>query len=364
MSLLKNIFAKKDELIRDYTDFWNWFQKQESNFHAVVKHQKNIEKAFFNKISPKLSELREGYFYLTGMYDDDTVELIFTADGNIKNIVFVEELVDHAPRMNRWKFTALKPSLDTRNVNINMSGYTFNSENLFFYSNDLPGYPDEIDIAIVHGELNDGNKEQITNGIYIFLDNYLGELDFANNIDNIEVVSPAKAEKELIPIEKLKDFLNWRQKEFIEKYDGIRYDTNDDEHSILEAKLESGYMLIAVINTQLLSWSNKASHPWIAVVTIQYDGSRHNGMPDDKDYEKLNELEDTIMKELADKDGYLNIGRQTAKNEREIYFACKDFRKPSKLLYKVQKQFEKNFAITFDIYKDKYWRSFERFETH
>ncbi len=87
-------------------------------------------------------------------------------------------------------------------------------------------------------------------------------------------------------------------------------------------------------------------------------------MPDDKDYEKLNELEDTIMKELADKDGYLNIGRQTAKNEREIYFACKDFRKPSKLLYKVQKQFEKNFAITFDICKDKYWRSFERFETH
>ena len=30
-----------------------------------------------------------------------------------------------------------------------------------------------------------------------------------------------------------------------------------------EAKLDNGNMLIATINTALLDWENKASHPWI-----------------------------------------------------------------------------------------------------
>ena len=41
-------------------------------------------------------------------------------------------------------------------------------------------------------------------------------------------MAKAKIKKELIPIEKLKDFLIWRQKEFIEKYEGTRRNTIDD----------------------------------------------------------------------------------------------------------------------------------------
>jgi hypothetical protein len=130
----------------------------------------------------------------------------------------------------------------------------------------------------------------------------------------------------------------------------------------LEAELESGNNLIAVINTQLLNWDSKASHPWIAVITFQYDGSNNNGMPYEDDYQNLDEIEDGIMEQLTDKDGYLYIGRQTANNEREIYFACKDFRKPSKVFFKTQKENSDKFEIDYEIYKDKYWQSFERFK--
>lgn len=360
MSFIKNIFGKKDEPIKTYSDFWNWFQKNEKTFFNVVKTQKDIEKGFFDKLSPKLDELKDGYFYVTGMYDDNTVELILTADSNTKNIVFVEELVEQAPKINGWKFTALKPASDIENVAIHMGGYKFNSDNLFFYSNDYPDYPDEIDITVIHNERTQDNKQQIVNGTYIFLDNYLGELDFVNNIDNLKIISRQEAEKELVPIEKLKDFLIWRQKEFIEKYDGVRYDTSEDEHSILEAEFESGNKLIAVVNTQLLNWDSKASHPWIAVCTFKYDGSNNNGMPTKNDYQTLNEIEERILHQLSDKDGFLYIGRQTAKNERDIYFACKDFRKPAKVFFKIQQDIDK-FEIEYDIYKDKYWQSFERF---
>lgn len=364
MSFLKNIFGKKDEPINSYADFWSWFQKNEKVFFNVVKSRQNIEKGFFDKLSPKLAELKDGYFYLAGMDDDNTVELVFTADGNTKNIVFVEELVEQAPEIAGWKFTSLKPPLDIKNVSINMSGYDFNGDNLFFYSNELADYPDEIDISIVHTDLTEDNRKIIGNGTYIFLDNYLGELDFVNNIDNLKVIGRQEAEKDLVPIAKLKDFLNWRQKEFIEKYEGIRYDTDEDEHSMLEAELESGNKLFAVVNTQLLEWDSKASHPWIAAITFKYDGSNNNAMPSEDDYESLNHIEESILQELLDKDGYLYIGRQTANNERDVYFACKDFRKPSKVFYKIQRDYSNKFEIEYDIYKDKYWQSFERFRPH
>ena len=245
-----------------------------------------------------------------------------------------------------------------------MSGYKFNNENLSFYANEFPNYPDEIDITIVHKDLNDKNKSIISNGTYIFLDNYLGELDFITTIDNLTIISTEDALKELVPIAKLKDFLTWRQKEFVEKYTGVRHDTANDNYSGLEAKLESGNTLLAVINTDLLNWENKASHPWISKIVIGYDGSKNNGMPNDKDYKLLNEIEEEIMQELIDFDGYLNIGRQTSKSEREIYFACKDFRKPSKILFNIQQKYMNKFEIDYTIYKDKYWQSFERFNNN
>lgn len=361
MSFLKNNFKTKDESIRTYEDFWNWFCRHEKAFYKVVEGQGDIEKDFFDKLSPKLNELKDGFWYLTGMYGDNTAELVITADGTIKNIVFVEELIDAAPKINGWKLTALKPALNINDVSIEMSGYKFNDENLGFYSNDHSDYPDEIDITVIHDDLTEENKSTITNGVYIFLDNYLGELDFAVTIDNLQIAGRDEAEKQLIPIEKLKNYLEWRQKEFIEKYEGVRHNTENDEYSILEAELESGNGLIAVVNTDLLHWDGRASHPWILTAEIPYNGSNNNGMPNEETYQLLDEVENNITEQLKDFDGYLNIGRQTANNVREIYFACRDFRKPSKVLFEIQKKYAAQFKISYDIYKDKYWQSFDCF---
>jgi hypothetical protein len=359
MRILKELFGTKQQPINTYHDFWLWFQANERSFFAAVKAQRDVEKNFFNKLSPKLAELKSGYFFLTGMFDDNTAELILTADGIISNIVFVEELVAAAPLIPGWKFTALKPPLDIENVRIEMAGYTFDSESLSFYSNELSDYPDEIDITIVHNNYSESDKSPITNGAYIFLDNFIGELNAVTTIDSVKIVGKDQAQKELIPIEKLKAFLLWRQKEFIEKYDGALQDTSG-EFSVLEAKLESGKKLIAVINTELLSWTKKASHPWIATLEIPYEGQSNNGMPDESTRQLLDEMEDKILQQLKDTDGHLYIGRQTCDNTREIYLACKDFRKPSKVLHQITKDYS-GIDIKYDVYKDKYWRSFNRF---
>lgn len=355
--MFNSLFGQKDSQFRSNSDFWNWFQKNEKAFFNVVKNEGNIEEDFLNKIASKLDELKDGFWYLTGMMDENTVELIITVDGYPKNIAFAEELIQEAPQLKGWKFTALKPPIDIENIGIQLGDYQFGESNIFFYPNIDINYPDEINLAFVHTELTNENRPEISNGIYIFLDNYLGELEFLENIDVLDFVRKEDATQELIPISKLKEYIKWRKKEFIEKYDSIRHNTEKDSYMALEATLKSGNKLLALVNADVIKWDNKPSHPWISVVTIHYDGSQTNGFPNDEDYKHLDHIEEEIINELKDVEGYLNVGRQTAEGEREIYFAGKEYRKPSKVLYNIQKKYSDKFQIEYDIYKDKYWKS-------
>lgn len=363
MSFLKNIFGKREEPIKSNDEFWRWFELNERTFFNSVKEKRNIEGRFLNKLGPKLGQLKEGYFFLTGMCEENTADLVLTADGNIKNIVFVEELANAAPKIEGWQFTALKQPIELpTGMNVNIGGYTCNLQNLGFYSIDNPDLPDEINITVVHNELDEDNQAIITNGVYIFLDNLIGELQFATTIDKLKVIGSSDAEKELIPVEKLADFLLWRQKEFVEKYEGVRRDTENDAYTAFQAELKNGHGLVAIINSDLLNWDSKASHPWIVQVNIKYFGKHNKGMPNQEALQVLEEIEKEISNELKDFEGYLNIGRQTSDNVREIYYACKDFRKPSKILYDFEKKYCRQYLLSYEIYKDKYWQSFNRFE--
>lgn len=361
MGIMNKLFGKSDAPIKTNQDFWVWFQQHEKTFYNAVKNQTNIEKEFFDKLSPKLDELKDGFYFLTGMVHDDIAELVVTAEGAINNIAFVEDLVSSAPKIPGWLFTALKPAMDNDEFSIGMAGHNFSYENLFFYANEIDGCPDEIDITMVHTGLNEDNAAVITNGTLIFLDNFLGELNFATTIDNLTVVSKADAKKSLISITKLKDFLIARQKEFVDRQDGTRRNTDDDSYASYEFESKTGMPFIASMNSTLLEWDRKASHPWISVVTIKYDGDNNNGMPDADTYDLMEQVETKILAELKDFEGYLNIGRETGDGTRETYFACKDFRKPSKVLYALQRNSSSKIAISFDIYKDKYWRSLDRY---
>ncbi|RZJ40517.1 MAG: DUF695 domain-containing protein, partial [Chryseobacterium sp.] len=162
MGIFDKIFNKSDEKynheILTYQDFWNWFLTKEKEFYEVVKNRTHIEKDFFEVISPKLRQINDGYYFLAGMSDDSKVEFIVTAEGEIKNIVFVEELIEAAPIVENWKFTALKPEMNL-DSGIKMDDYEFSTKNIFFYANEMENYPDEIDITFVYENLNDENKD-------------------------------------------------------------------------------------------------------------------------------------------------------------------------------------------------------------
>ncbi|MDV6170080.1 DUF695 domain-containing protein [Flavobacterium sp. DG1-102-2] len=359
MGFLDKLFSKKEEKINTNADFWKWFQQNEKEFFKITQAGDNVQ-SFHNKLSDKLNELREGYYFLSGMLTDDTAELVITADGNIKNFVFVEELVADAPQINGWKFTALKPDLDIQAYGINMDGYSFSDKTISFYSNENKIRPDEIDITVLNSDFTEENKDTIILGTHIFLDNFLGEINFATTIDNISVIGTKDTQKELIPIEKLKAYLIWREKEFVEKYEGIRHNTDNDTYILYEYKHDD-YPIIGVINTDLLQWEAKAAYPWILKISIAYDGLANNGMPNQMVSALVDSSEEKFTEQLKEKNNTLNLGRETGCNTRDIFFACKEFRKSSLIVDSLINQ-QTRFKIDYMIYKDKYWQTFEKFK--
>jgi len=362
MGFLDRFRKAEEKPILTYAAFWEWFQTNEAAFRRAVQTKDSavIEKDFFAHLEPKLHQLNNGIFYLVGMVDSETVDMIFTADGDPRNIPFAEELVAAAPPIPFWYFSPHKPPMDITAVGLRMNGITYDSERLSFFATDHEEMPDLVDITISHKDMNESNVDEITHGSYLFLDNYLGEINFLTTVDELSFCTVDEATKPLLPIEALDNYLQTRQALFVEKYDGVRIFTESDSYCGMEARLDSGRMLVATINADLLRWDRKASHPWMLVVTIAFDGEATNGMPDGATADRLDEIEDQISNQLKDADGYLNIGRQVANGERDIFYACIDFREPSKVVSEVAKTVN-DLSVDYRIFKDKYWQSVAHF---
>jgi len=339
------------------SDFWIWFKKHERNFFKVLQEKGDIQGQFINPLANRLAKVRDGYFFLAGM-NKGTAELIFTADGKIKNIPFVEDLVASAPAIPGWTFIASKPASLTETQSIGMGGFCFDCNSLFFYANEDPAYPDKISITVVHDQYTPEHREQIFMGIYTFLDNYLGELKSVTVIDSVEVAGKDDAEKVLIPIHKLKAYIDWREKEFVDKYDGVIYDKAKDNYSLLSGEDNKGVPMLLVINTGAMHYAHPSSYPWILEFIMKYN--ERDGLPENKTLAFMEEIEEEVRALIPDND-FLDIGRETSGNNRSIYFASREFRAMARAADTISNKYANKMEIEWDVYKDKYWQSLDAF---
>lgn len=368
MGFFEKLFSKKssenskNQTIESFEDFWKWFSLHSDEFYQIIVQGNEIETKFFDPLSQALGQINKHIYYLVGINSNNKAELIFTAEGVVKHFPIVEKLVSLAPQMEKWDFITHKPASDMNRYGIKMGDYSFSEEKIQFFVTNHEAYPDLIDINLVYSDYSDEDKEVIINGCFIYLDNFLGELTFASVVDDIRLVASVEPGTELIPISKLKEYLVWREKEFVEKYEATRKNTENDNYTGLEATLQSGAPLIALINQDLMAWDAKPSHPWIFRIDMGYVSDNDSGMPNQTDYELMDVIEDYITTRMQDRDGYLNIGRQTADGLREVFFACRDFRKPVFLMIDLQKEFaHRKLKIDYTIYKDKYWKTLDFF---
>jgi hypothetical protein len=361
MGLLDSIFKKKEKTIKTYKEFWDWFLENEKQLFKIIKSKNNVVEKVFPALDKALENINIEYYYQVGMFDDDTAEIIFTVDGKLEHFVFIEDIVAAAPTIPGWTFQALKAK-DTVSIGniIDMNDYSFHIGNISFYSIVDPETPDSVDITLVYQDFQEQDFKTIQHGCYIFLDHLLGEEASITLIDSCTIIGKESATEELIPTSKLGDYIIWREKEFLEKYDNISHNTEEDEYSSIDIQYESGESAVAIVDNYLMQWEYKASHPWMIVMEFKYNGEKQNGYPSSEEMEMLNKIEDEFVKKFKCTDGYLSLGRQTGINERTVFFACKEYRKPSRTLFDYISKY-KQFEFSYQIYKDKYWMTMERF---
>lgn len=360
MSFLNKLFGKEIKGTETVTfekkckDFWDWFETKEKEYYAIVKSNTRVVEDFMDEVMPKLKEINENFNMLVGGVSSEGIcDFIVTADGVIKDIVFAEEFMACAPTIAGWSFVANKPA--SGDISLEMSGYVFNSKTITFLPLYDENHPDEIALRFIVEGYKAEEESVVGNALYIFLDNYLGELETVTLIDYLEVRGADMLTGEEVPLDKLKEYLHYREAEFVEKYNEVKHNSDEDSHMVCQATIE-GFPYFISVNKTLLDWDKKMSYPWIVKVEIPYAGDA-NGLPESKQFDFMNEVEDMVLETNEEGNNLLFIVRETGNSKRTIYFVAQDFRKASKCVKQALSLYTEKEGISFSVYKDKYWFS-------
>lgn len=338
-------------------NFWNWFIKNEHRFKSVAKSNSKAS-AFMDDLVSQIKPYNQWIKALAGPYDDKRYELIMTSDGDIALFCKVEELVKAAPPIDGWLITAHKPAIGMGNMRIDMHGHQFSSDNMSFYPLQDNNYPDEISIILVHKDYTEEENDNFQSGGMIFLENALGELNTATKIDKYEVRgTPAPQEGiELIPLTKLEDYLVWREKEFVEKYANKEATLPEENWGVLEAQDKNGKPMFTTLNIGFKNWEYRSAYPWLVQIDIDFKGN-DKGLPDKKQMEEMQLIEDAILQKVLEITPALFIGHYTHDNRRSIYFHSHDYNTISKVIHHYLDNTVHNYDVVFFIRKDKYWQN-------
>ena len=359
---LKNLYFKNKASVLTVEQFWDLFLKRESDYYTKLKEDHKNAESILKEILNEVHNYHSTINGLIGFSEDDKLELIFTADCLVKDFVFAKELVEKAPVLKNWKFHWLKPDSNNFEFTIAWADFRISKEKLWFYPNTDNSYPDEICINLVYEDFTkEENYDEILNGVLIFLDNSIGELNMATKIDQWDLVfkDSIPSSIELIPIEKINEYINWREKEFLQKYDKYSYPLVGEEgYSVLEAEYED-LPISALINRDWKDWPYKSVYSWCIKLELNFKGNEF-GFPLKEQLIEIQNFEDEIIKALLSLK-LCHIGRTIYNNSSSIYFYSNEYLLVSKMIHEFLLNAEISLDINYFISRDKYWRNVEEY---
>lgn len=358
MAGISKYYRKEGAMQQTATAFWQWFGENEHRFRKLEKNDSDQALSFLEELIQQMQPYNPYLKALAGPDSNGNFELIITSDGDIALFSMVEELINAAPAVPNWVFTAHKPALGFDGISIDLYGLQFSTETTNFYPLVLNDYPDEVNIMLTHNGYTKDMDDHFQAGGMIYLENGLGEVYTATRIDNYETgpVPDAGQGIELIPISKLNEYLNWREKEFVEKYETVPTEIPDTYH-LLEAEDKEGKKMLLTVNMDCRYWDKKPAFSWLLQVNINFTGD-DTGFPSEEQLIALQTLEEEIFS-LLPVDRTILAGNKTYDNCRNIYFYVSDFKTTAVLLNRFIESKATAYEILFFIRRDKYWRIME-----
>jgi hypothetical protein len=194
----------------------------------------------------------------------------------------------------------------------------------------------------------------------IYVQNGLGEINAATQIDDLTFGAEPDDKSELIPITKLNDYLTWREKEFVEKCHSSEIELPQEIFNFIEGVDYEDNTMIALVNLNFEHWAFKPMFGWLLSVTLDYTESV-DGLPSPTEVVILQKEEAIIIDLLTKQSDTLYTATKTYKGDRILYFYTKMYELPSILLHTLLDSGEISTNTSFFVEKDKYWRCLEEF---
>ena len=189
--------------------FWQWFEDHNEQLIAMGDLEEKQRHELENALQYQLTKYCAGLAYEMGEPTANGRTLIFTAEGDTDLFRYVVELVDSAPDLDWWQFTAFKQPLGTE-LKVRFDRYLFDTRKMYFQQLECEEEPDMLGLRIaVEGSKPDDEDFQV--GVYVTLEALMGEFDCATLIGYMETVpvpeEPFKSGFQ--PLDDLPKFVEW-----------------------------------------------------------------------------------------------------------------------------------------------------------
>ncbi|WP_435263807.1 hypothetical protein [Tenacibaculum sp. nBUS_03] len=188
--------------------FWNWFSKNQATYYTEIENLE-IRERIFNELSMELKKVHSDLvFEFSPIQENKTREFTVSAEGIKELFPIVKNLIEKAPKIDKWKFNAFRQRVPGDDFEIQYGDFKIGYSDIYFRFQD--GEYGKIGIEL---NIRDYNGEgQTQNAIYILLDGLIGEYDITMGLDWIEWVKLDESKiEELNPITSLRTLIDQKK---------------------------------------------------------------------------------------------------------------------------------------------------------
>lgn len=191
--------------MRAINTFWNWFQDNNKTIQNLINetptNQKHISFWINKNLSYYCKEI--DFMIVFAKNGNNKSELIITANGNPEYFNQVIDLVDNAPQLKNWKFTAfIQP---TERIDKIIDGFdepyifheiTLKASELKFLTLEYLKKTHKFDIIIFLKNYNlYCDTKTLQQAIFIIMQDILGENSLFQNINFVQLAHPSDSER-------------------------------------------------------------------------------------------------------------------------------------------------------------------------